>query len=101
MKPTTTTALQGRPSSSNRHPNDEIPSSVPPVVGFPVSENQFQILSKSIFADSQSQVQEEANLVNPTSTSLQRLHATRGTKYQRILLSEGVSKIIIHLYRDE
>ena len=52
---------QGQPSSSTRHPKDQIPSSVTIVMGFPVLVNQFNVLSESEFEESQSQVQEEAS----------------------------------------
>ena len=73
---------QVQPSSSTRHPKDQIPSSVPTVMGFPVSVNQFNVLSESKFAESQSQVQEEASLMNPRSTRLQRLLAAKRAEDQ-------------------
>ena len=86
---------RGQPSSSTRHPKDQIPSSVPTVMGFPISVNQFNVPSKSEFAESQSQVQEEASLINPRSTRLQRLLAAKRAGDQGILLNEGTFESIV------
>ena len=86
---------RGQPSSSTRHPKDQIPSSVPTVMGFPISVNQFNVLSKSEFAESQSQVQEEASLMNLRSTRLQRLLAANKAEYKGILLNEGTFESIL------
>ena len=79
---------RGQPSSSPCHPKDQISSTVPTVMGFPISVNQFNVLSKSEFAESQSQVQEEASLINPRSTRLQRLLAANRAEDKVILLNE-------------
>ena len=86
---------RGQPGSSTRHPKDQIPSSVPTVMGFLVSMNQFNVLAESEFAESQSQVQEEASLINPRSTRLQRLLAAKRAEDQGILLNEGTFESIV------
>ena len=91
---------RGQPSSSTRHPKEQIPSSVPTVVGFPISMNQFSILQESEFAEFQSQVQAEDGLIDPRNTRLLRLQAEKRAEEQRILLSEGILKTI-PLCRDE
>ena len=86
---------RGQQSLSTRHPKDQIPSSVPTVMGFPVSANQLNVLSESDLAESQSQVQEEATLINPRSTRLQRLLAAKIAEDQGIMLNEGTFESIV------
>ena len=86
---------RGEPRSSTHHPKDQIPSNVPTLMGFPISMNQFNVLSKSEFAESQSQVQEEASLINPRSTRLQRLLAVKRAEDKGILLNEGTFESIV------
>ena len=68
----------------------KISSSVNTEFGFLVSTNQFNVLQESEPATSTSQVQGEDSLVNPRTTRLQRLQATRRAKDQGYLLNEGV-----------
>ena len=88
---------RGQPRSSTRHPKDQITSSVLTVMGFPILVNQFNGLSESEFAESQSQVQEEASMINRRSTRLQRLVATKRAEDQGLLLNEGTFENIVQL----
>lgn len=80
----------GRPHSTPRYHQEELPSVVPTVVGIPVSKNQFNVLTDSKFAVSQNQVQEKDRLVNSRSARFQRLQAAK-TEGQGILLAGELS----------
>ena len=76
MKPTDGNATERRPNPSTRHPSEEVPSSA--MFGFPVSENQFNVLQSSEPAVSLSREQRGDRLIDPRNTRLSRLQvATR------------------------
>ena len=93
--------VRGQPNSSTYYPSDEIPSVGPTEVGFPVSVNQFNVLSKLESLVSQSHVQEEVSLINPRSKRLQRLQAARRSEDQGTPLKEGVSQNTIPQNTDD
>ena len=77
MKPAVKNNAQTRPKQPTQLPKIEIPSSS--MYGFPVSDNQFQLLQDSQLAVSTGQVQIQDRLVDPRKTRLERQRATRGT----------------------
>ena len=90
-QPTMHTTAPECPSSSptsHQQRRIAIPSSTPTVVGFPVSENQFNVLQQSEFAESPEQ---DEGLQDPRQTRAQRLQAAKRTEDQRFLY-EGVSQ---------
>ena len=88
MKPVSGNSAQRRPQSSHRRPSGEIPASA--VFGFPVSENQFNILQYTEPAVSQSRVQREDGLIDPRTTRLSRLQAARRADDQETLAIRGI-----------
>ena len=99
MKPISETIAQKRPNPSTQRPKSEIPSNA--MLGFPVSTNKFNVLQESESAVSTNQVQDEDSLVNPGSTRLQKLQATRRAEEQETLLTEGIFETIAHWNNDE
>ena len=73
MKPTVGKIAQKRLNPSHRRPSGEIPASA--VFGFPVSENQFNVLQSTEPVVSTNQVQGEERLIDPRSTRLSRQQA--------------------------
>ena len=88
MKPVSGNSAQRRPQPSHRCPSEEIPASA--VFGFPVSENQFNVLQYTELAVSQSRVQREDGLIDPRTTRLSRLQAARRADDQETLLDGGI-----------
>ena len=83
MKLVNSNAASGRPNQPTRCPQTEIPSNS--VYGFPVSSNQFQLLQDSQPVVSTSQSQTQDRLIDPRTTRLARLRATRGIDEQGTL----------------
>ena len=82
MDSTSDSRVQKSPQSSSRQCSGA--SSINTVFGFPVEQNQFNVLQNNQTAEFQRSTQREAGLVDPRTTRLQRLAAQRtedaGTK---------------------
>ena len=92
MKPVSGNSAQRRPQPSHRRPSEGIP--VSSVFGFPVSENQFNVLQSTESAVSQSRVQRGDGLIDPRTTRLSRLQVARRTDDQETLANRGISNIV-------
>ena len=91
MKPAVRSDAQRRPKQPSQCPRTKIPSSS--VYGFPVSDNQLQLLQDSQPAVSTSQGQSQDRLIDPRRTRLARQQAARRTDEQgtvRNVSSEGI-----------
>ena len=79
------------PHTASRHVSGG--NAVNTVFGFPVEENQFQVLHSDQPAESQRQVQREEGLVDPRMTRRLRW-AARGTEDSRAKTKEAASAIV-------
>ena len=87
MKSNSDPAAKRGPHSTIRRPSGGLPTSE--VFGFPVVNNQFNVLQSNQIAGSPSQEQREEGLVDPKSTRFVRQAAQR-TEDQGIVADGGV-----------
>ena len=88
MKPAVPSKAPKRPRQPTQVPSSEISSSS--VFGFPVSENQFQLLQDSRSAESRRTEQVEERSKDLRSTRLSRQSAARETEEQGTSAAEGI-----------
>ena len=91
MKSARGNAAQRRPNLSHRRPSGEIPASA--VYGFPMLENQFNVLQSIEPGVSTSQVQGEERLIDPRSTRLSRQQAYQDSKLQSELMTRELCQM--------
>ena len=91
MKSNCDPAAKGGPHSSSRRHSGGLP--VSEVFGFPVVNNQFNVLQSNQTAESPSQAQRKEGLMDPRSTRLARQAAQR-TEDQGIVVDGGVPATI-------
>ena len=95
MKPAVQSEAPKRPKKPTQLPSSEIPYSS--VFGFPVAENQFQLLQESRSAAvSQRAEQSEDRSNDLRSTRLSRQQAARGTDEQGTSATEGIFHTAVH-----
>ena len=92
MQSTSNSDAPKGPPQPSQLPKTEIPSSS--VFGFPVSSNQFQILQDSRSTESTSSRQVQDRLIDPRTTRLARLQATRRDAGQGTVTNEGNFEIV-------
>ena len=73
--------------------DSRLPLIQPSILGFPVTPNQFTILSEDEVAESEPG--QEENLGDPRSTRAQRQPASSSTREQGIILNEGVAEHVV------
>ena len=94
MDSTSDSVTQKGPHSTSRRLSDG--SSVQTIFGFPVNQNQFNVLQSNQSAESQKSTQREEGLVDPRTTQLQRLAAQKTDDQGAKTIEEKTTTVPIH-----